>query len=720
MPHTKGHSDLARIVLPKLSAPDPVSGRTGKQDGQGTRIDSREERLFRSLDYDNDSAILRRDFEAVLNEIGLSKGDRRLHQSIQALDGYAEQMRLPEEDDPASKIPRRIFCDAVRQNILLVEKALQGQMVIPDFKAFCRDIKDVYESILSNRTGKAADYIPQLDLPGPEVDRFGLSLCTVDGQRYSVGDSRQHFSVQSISKAINYCLALEEHGPEYVHRFVGHEPSGSAFNELSLNKQHQPHNPMINAGGIMSCALIKLSEKRASDKAGHSGDLAARGFSGARFDYVMERWRALCGDDAPRFSTSVFLSERETADRNFALAYFMREKRAFPEGVDLHDVLEFYLQCCAIEANTELMSAVAATLANGGICPVTGERVFKAETVRYCLTLMSSCGLYDFSGEFAFAVGLPGKSGVSGAIMVVVPNVMGFCTWSPRLDALGNSVRGIHFFRRLVDRFNLHNFDSVTGSSGKKDPRLNPIQQKARLVNEMILAASKGDLGALQDQVRRGSELACQDYDMRTPLHLAAAENQTRVVKYFIAEAARDPVSVDLNPVDRWGGTPLDDAHLHGNQEIVHLLEQAGARRGRGRRQIVTAATARSSLHSADPLKTGELIWAASAGDLAAVRRLVAQGVPLDCADYDHRTAMHLAAAEGHREVILYFLAHGANANPTDRWGATPLDEARRHGQDEIAALLEESGGRSRTAGKPAATGPFALSGEGKVAACPG
>lgn len=658
-------------------------------------MDEREERLFRSLDFDNDQAMLPRDFERVLAEIGLSWDDVRLRESMTALERYIEKIRAPEEDERL-KIPRSEFCRAVRHNILLIERALQGHMVIPDFAGFCREIETLYDRARANRSGAPANYIPKLDLAEPEADSFGLSLCTVDGQRFSIGDSDRFFSVQSNCKPVSYCLALEEHGPDTVHRFIGREPSGASFNELALNKDSQPHNPMINAGAIMSSALIKLTEKRRLAAAGNRNGIDSRGWSGERFDYVLDRWRALCGGETPRFSTSVFLSERETADRNFALAYFMREKQAFPEDADLHDVLEFYIQCCAIELNTEMLSVVAATFASGGICPVTGERVFKTETVRNCLSLMSSCGMYDYSGEFAFAVGLPAKSGVSGAIMVVIPNVMGFCTWSPRLDAVGNSVRGIDFCRRLVDRFNFHNFDDLTGHSSKLDPRLNPIQVKARQVNEMILAASKGDLGAIQDQIQRGSELICRDYDMRTPLHLAAAENQLAVVRFFIEEAAGECGDFNLNPVDRWGGTPLDDAYLHGHGEVVSVLEKAGARRGRVSRSADRPAPSQSPLAAVDSLKTGELIWAASMGDLEAIRRLVAQGVPLEAADYDRRTAMHLAAAEGHLQLVQFLLAHGTRVNPADRWGNTPLDEAVRHDRRSIAELLARHGGRNR------------------------
>ncbi|MEM7222971.1 MAG: glutaminase A [Pseudomonadota bacterium] len=661
-------------------------------DKLASAIDQREERLFRSLDYDNDRAILPRDFEQVLAEVGLARDDQRIRESISALEGYAEAALPTEELETRVRIPRDQFCQAIRHNILLVERALQGRMVIPDFRGFCDSVTDIYEETRQVRDGAPADYIPQLKVEGPEAERYGVALCTIDGQRFAQGDAEHFFTVQSTSKAISYCLALEEHGPEAVHHAIGHEPSGKSFNELGLDKANRPHNPMINAGGIMSCALIGLTEKRRLMSQGAAEGLDLRGWSGRRFDSVMAHWQALCGGELPRFSTSVFLSERETADRNFAQAYYMREKNAFPEGADLHDVLEFYTQCCAIELNARMMSVIAATLANGGICAVTGKRVLSTETVRNCLSMMSSSGMYDYSGEFAFTIGLPAKSGVSGVIMIVVPNVMGICTWSPRLDTHGNSVRGLAFCRRLVESFNFHNYDNLTGNSTKRDPRLNPMQLKARRVNEMIWAASKGDLGAMQDQARRGADLACKDYDLRTPLHLAAAENQLDVVEFYIAQAPRS-----LSPKDRWGGTPLDDAALQGHAETIALLERAGARRGQttsapsdvGQRPATTAVI--------DSPKTDELIWAASQGDLAAIRRLVAQGVSLESADYDQRTAMHLAAAEGRSEVVRVFIAHGVAVNPRDRWNNTPLDDAIRHGRAEVVALLQANGGTCRS-----------------------
>lgn len=691
---SRGQTPATPSASEQMSAPAGAqpSGATGPSDAP-PHVDPREERLFRALDDDNDEVLLPRDFERVLAEIGLGAGDHRLRESMAALEARAAERRPPDAEQEWRRISRDDFCQAIRHNILLIERALQGRMVIPDFQDFRREVEDIYGAARANIDGAPADYIPQLNLKGAELERFGVAFCTIDGQRFGLGDSKTYFSVQSTSKPITYCLAAEEHGPNFVHRFVGHEPSGTSFNELTLNRQNQPHNPMINAGAIMSAALIKLREKRDLAAAGDGQGFDARGWSGRRFDYVLDRWRALCGGETPRFSTSVFLSERETSDRNHALAYFMREKRAFPSGVDLHDVLEFYIQCCSIEVNSEMMSVIAATLANGGICPVTGERVFKTETVRNCLSLMSACGMYDYSGEFAFAIGLPAKSGVSGAIMVVVPNVMGFCTWSPRLDSVGNSVRGIEFCRRLVQTFNFHNFDDLTGSSCKKDPRLNPLQVKARQVNEMISAASKGDLGAIQDRLQRGFPLTCQDYDMRTPLHLAAAENQVHIVRHFIEAAGRDTTTAGLNPKDRWGGTPLDDAYQHGHAQVIALLEDAGARRGTVRGRARGLGVRRASKADVDSPFTDELIWAASLGDLGPIRRLVAQGAPLEAADYDQRTAMHLAASEGHLEVIRYFIAHGVLVNPADRWGNTPLDDALRHGHAATVEFLRAHGG---------------------------
>lgn len=306
--------------------------------------------------------------------------------------------------------------------------------------AFADALAAVFAEASTVRDGAVADYIPQLARANP--DAFALSVCTVDGQRVALGDVGVPFSVQSCCKPMNYALALEEHGEAGVHRYVGREPSGHGFNEITLNHERRPHNPMINAGAIMTCALVR-ADLPASD----------------RFDYLLSRWKAACGGSPVGFANAVYLSERQTANRNFALGYFMQEHRAFPPDTNLLATLDFYFQCCAIEVDTDALSVLAATLANGGVCPLTGEVVLRPHTVRNVLSLMQSCGMYDFSGEFAFSVGLPAKSGISGGIMVVVPGRFGFATYAPKVDRFGNSVRGVAFCRGLVERLDVHPYD---------------------------------------------------------------------------------------------------------------------------------------------------------------------------------------------------------------------------------------------------------------------
>ena len=178
----------------------------------------------------------------------------------------------------------------------------------------------------------------------------------------------------------------------------------------------------------------------------------------ARFSYVSKFWQRLAGGKRITYDNTVFLSERNTADTNYSLAYLMKSKNAFPKGVDIKKVLEFYFQICSLQCNTNTMSIIAATLANGGVNPLTNERVLETNTVKDVLSIMNSCGMYDYSGEFAFNVGLPAKSGVSGAIMIIVPGVMGICTYAPPLDKYGNSSKGVQFCQLISKHYDLNYF----------------------------------------------------------------------------------------------------------------------------------------------------------------------------------------------------------------------------------------------------------------------
>ena len=477
---------------------------------------SSSESLFDSLDDDADGKVTKRDLFLALQQNGVQLDDPRLKQTLDALSRFEDVQPISQEE----------FTQITNLNLSLIEKALTGQLVVPEFSNFCDQIKIIYDEVQPNKSGANANYIPQLDKVNPEY--FGVSICTVDGQRFQHGDTGVPYSVQSTCKPINYCLALTERGEDKVHEHIGREPSGHGFNELALSSRDRPHNPMINAGAIMACSLIQP---------GLTAD--------ERFEYVLNQWRYLSGVQNPLeigFDNAVCLSESRTSDRNRALGYFMKEKGAFPEGSELEDVLSFYFQSCSIQITCASQAVVASTLANSGICPTTGKKLFEPDTTKHCLSLMYSCGMYDYSGEFAFKVGLPAKSGVSGNVMLVIPGVMGICIWSPRLDDLGNSVRGIEFCKKLVDLYNFHNFDHLLTRSKKCDPRKRKYADRIERINKLCVAAANGDLNEIKRLHANGAALSDADYDGRTPLHLAASEGRSHIVKYFLEKS----VSIEL------------------------------------------------------------------------------------------------------------------------------------------------------------------------------
>jgi len=446
-------------------------------------------------------------------------------------------------------------------NNRLIERAFADTLAVRNWKGYCDIISEVMVESAENNSGAVADYIPQLARVEPE--QWGVGVCSVDGQRFSSGDCNVPFCVQSCSKPITYAIALEHLGEEKVHRHVGREPSGRNFNERVLNQENLPHNPLINSGAIMTASLARPDL-----------DLPDR------WDHIIDTWQRAAGGRRPGFANSVYLSESATADRNWCLAYMMQEAGSFPAGTNLKETLEFYFMNCSLELDAEGMSIVAATLANGGICPLTGDRVFSAMTVRHTLSLMASCGMYDYSGEFAFLMGFPSKSGVGGSLMVVIPGVAGFCTWSPRLDKHGNSSRGIEFCRRLAARFSYHMLDAAQylGTAFRSEQSgLNAPEHKAdsTLVGanntglvEIWNAAAAGDLLRVTQLIGRGVPVNQGDYDGRTAAHLAASNGRVEVLRYVLSRGGC------LTAEDRYGNTPLADAQREGHSDCVNLIEE--------------------------------------------------------------------------------------------------------------------------------------------------
>ncbi|XP_005801845.1 glutaminase kidney isoform, mitochondrial [Xiphophorus maculatus] len=527
-----------RAFHPHQKGPDEDQGHC-----KSRLMSSIEDLLFYTI-TDGKEMIPISQFISALRRTGLLTSDPRLRDCI-------HQMRQSTLDSMGPvMMDKKLFRRCVGNNIMLLTKAFRKNFIIPDFEDFTHQINRMFENAQQQRGGHVADYIPQLAKFSPDL--WGVSVCSTDGQRYSVGDTKIPFCLQSCVKPLEYAISVHEHGTEHVHRFVGKEPSGFKFNKLSLNEEDKPHNPMVNAGAIVISSLIKPHSNKAE-----------------RFDYVMEFLKSMAGTEYVGFSNATFQSERETGDRNYAIGYYLKEKKCFPDRADMIGALDFYFQLCSIEVTCESGSVMAATLANGGICPITGDRVLSAEAVRNTLSLMHSCGMYDFSGQFAFHVGVPAKSGVSGAVLLVVPNVMGMLCWSPPLDRLGNSVRGIHFCQELVSYFNFHNYDNLRHFTKKHDPRRQTDDDPNKSVVNLMFAAYSGDVCALRRFALSAVDMEQRDYDSRTALHIAAAGGHADAVT-FLTRICK------LNPYikDRWGNTPLDDAMQFGHDVVVSVLQK--------------------------------------------------------------------------------------------------------------------------------------------------
>ena len=279
----------------------------------------------------------------------------------------------------------------------------------------------LHEQFAGLASGQVARYIPELAKADPAS--FGIVIATVDGRVYEVGATRQTFTIQSISKPLVYGVALEDRGRDRVQQAIGVEPSGDAFNSISLEDgSGRPLNPMINAGAIATAALVG-GETREARLARVVDAMSA--FAG----------RALAIDDA------VFESERATGHRNRAIGHMLRNYGIVSE--DPEAALELYFKQCSVLVDCRDLALVAATLANGGVNPMTRERAVRAEFISPILSVMTTCGMYDFAGEWVYRVGMPAKSGVGGGIIAVLPGQLGIGVFSPPLDERGNSVRGV-------------------------------------------------------------------------------------------------------------------------------------------------------------------------------------------------------------------------------------------------------------------------------------
>ena len=355
-------------------------------------------------------------------------------------------------------------------------------------------LTETLESVASDTSGELANYIPELAAVDP--NKLAASIAMVDGEQYAAGDSDVEFTIQSISKPFVYALALADRGYDDVLAKVGVEPSGEPFNELSLEDgSGKPLNPMINAGAITTHSLV--------------GPPGAT--QGERMERVISGLSAFAGR---RLSVNerVYESELEHAHRNYAIAHMLRG-----HGILTGDptvAVQGYTRQCSLMVTVKDLALMAATLANYGVHPVTGEQVVLKTVVRQVLSVMFTCGMYNAAGDWATQVGVPAKSGVGGGIIGAVPGQLGVATFSPRLDGHGNSVRGVELFEQFSDDMGMHvmNVPTVARSalranyqigSGDESMRLIQLQGRIRfagverVIREIVEAPMEGSKVAL-------------------------------------------------------------------------------------------------------------------------------------------------------------------------------------------------------------------------------
>ena len=318
-------------------------------------------------------------------------------------------------------------------NILQSAKIHNGNHWADARTPLLRFLDRCHQDFRTENSGAVADYIPELGKADPA--RFGISIATIDGHVYEVGDSRTPFTIQSMSKPFVFALALDTLGAERVERAIGVEPSGDPFNSIRLNADSHPFNPMVNAGAIACTGLIQ--EAKGADA----------------FEYIRGALGRFAGRELDA-DPAVHASESITGDRNRAIGYLLRNSGVV--AGDVNAVLDAYFRQCAVLVNARDIAVMAATLANRGINPVTGEQVMTPYAISRTLSVMTSSGMYDYAGEWIYRVGIPAKSGVGGGILASLPARLGLGSYSPKLDKHGNSVRGIKVCEALSSHYDLH------------------------------------------------------------------------------------------------------------------------------------------------------------------------------------------------------------------------------------------------------------------------
>ncbi|HEX4868476.1 MAG TPA: glutaminase A [Acidimicrobiales bacterium] len=397
-----------------------------------------------------------------------------------------------------------------------------------------QELIELHKQLATVDEGELATYIPPLATADP--GRFGLAVVTVDGHCYTAGDIDDQFTIQSVSKPFAFGLALDELGVEALLERVGVEPTGDAFNSITVDEASgRPFNPMVNAGAIVTTSLLGTDRQEREQRL-----LEGLGrFAGRPLDV----------------DELVFEAECQTGDRNRAIAYLMRNFDMLRGEVD--SAVESYFRQCSVLVDVRDLAVMGATLANKGVNPITGQRAVADDHVARVLSVMSACGMYDYAGEWLYRVGLPAKSGVSGGVVAVLPGVLSIASYSPPLDARGNSVRGIRACEALAQRFRLHVFSGrATASAVRRAVDGSTVRSKRRRA-------------PMEAELLRAEGARIRIIELQGPLQFGSAESLSRTVM-----AGLEGISHLLVDVTRV--TSIDDGALPVIEGLLNLLAERG------------------------------------------------------------------------------------------------------------------------------------------------
>ena len=374
------------------------------------------------------------------------------------------------------------------------------------------EIRQIFDQCSGIDGGEVATYIPELADADPTA--HGLCVMSVEGHSYAYGAVDVPFTIQSISKVFAYALALETHGFDAVDALIDVEPSGEAFNELSLDaRTHRPRNPMINAGAITASSLLP-------------GDGPAQQV-GALLDYL-----AAFVDHPLTVDERVHASEAATGHRNRAIAHLLRSVDVLTG--DPMAAVDVYFQQCSVQVTARDLALMAATLANGGVQPATGRLLVSRAVLRRVLSVMAGCGMYDGAGHWLTEVGLPAKSGVSGGLLAVLPSQFGVASYAPPLNEHGNSVRGVAAFRSLSERYGSHLFEPRVG-------RLHTVRHRTVDAHDpgTVRYALQGDLDVAGTESVLWQLTSEPDSTRRVVVDLGATDRVSEHAGQLLAEMSR-------------------------------------------------------------------------------------------------------------------------------------------------------------------------------------